>query len=401
MPEYFSIPPYLHTGTIRHNINMEEAKQNMKLIDDFYALIPAGGSGSRLWPVSRKSRPKFLYDFLDSGQTLLQSTYDRLAGLAGEGHVAVGTGVKHVGPVLEQLPQLVEENIFAEPVGRDSTAVIALAAAVLARRHGDKIVIGSFAADQIIRDRHAFAGSVREAVEVARAGYVTTIGIAASRPSTAFGYIRYGHSLAGEIPSAPSSYTVRQFVEKPDAQTAQAYLMTGEYRWNAGMFVMRADVLLNALAEFRPDLFARISRIADAWDTSERDSVVSQQWEGIEKIAFDYAVAEPLSERGGVAMVPGGFGWDDIGDFNSLAALLPSRTNRNLKVLGDADNVISRDSAGDIVVSETERAVALLGVDDMIVVDTDDVLLVAPRARSQEVKQMTAQIAKEGREDLL
>ncbi|MFR0556338.1 mannose-1-phosphate guanylyltransferase [Pseudoscardovia radai] len=370
-------------------------------IDDFYAIIPAGGVGSRLWPISRKNRPKFFYDFLGSGSTLIQSTYLRLVALAGEGHVVVSTGEKHVDAVREQIPALADDAVFAEPVGRDSTAAIALATAILARRHGDDIVVGSFAADHVIRDQAAFAKSVREAVAAARAGYVCTIGIAASRPSTAFGYIRKGDSLASSVPDAPDAFTVREFVEKPDAATAQAYLITGDYHWNAGMFVMRARTLLDHLAQYKPQMAQQIAQIADAWDTPRRAETMASVWPAIEKIAFDYSIAEPLAAEGGVAMVPGGFGWDDIGDFNSLAALLPSHNAQNIKLLGDPDNLVQLDSAGDVIVTEAGRTIALLGVNDMVVVDTPDALLVAPRARSQEVKAMVAKLQEIGRDDIL
>lgn len=398
--------------------------------DDFYAIIPAGGTGTRLWPLSREAKPKFLFDLLGSGRTLIQSTFDRLAAIAGMDHVCISTGERHVAAVEEQLPEVAPEHIFAEPAPRDSTAAIALATAVLARRHGNDIVVGSFAADHVIRGKVAFVDAVRQAVATARAGYVTTIGIAASRPSTAFGYIHEGESLAARVPDAPDAVLVERFVEKPNAATAQAYLNTGEYRWNAGMFVMRADVLLEHLHRVKPQLARAIDAIADAVIEDDRDLARAQAeahergenvretvnpddfhahrdeamckyWQGIEKIAFDYAVAEPLSVEGGVAMIPGDFGWDDIGDFNSVAALLPSVDERNLKILGNTEQVVTLDSAGDIVVPNSERTVALLGVNDMVVVDTPDALLIAPRARSQEVKSMVKTLAESGCDELL
>ncbi|MCH4842052.1 mannose-1-phosphate guanylyltransferase [Bifidobacterium pseudolongum] len=398
--------------------------------DDFYAIIPAGGTGTRLWPLSRERRPKFFYDLLGQGRTLIQSTYDRLAQICGMDHVCVSTGDCHVDTVREQLPEIGADQIFAEPAPRDSTAAIALATAVLARRNGGDIVVGSFAADHVIRGKIAFIEAVRQAVETARAGYVTTIGIAASRPSTAFGYIHEGPSLAEQIPNAPSACIVERFVEKPNAATAQAYLSTGEYRWNAGMFVMRADVLLDHLHAHKPQLARAIDAIADAIIDDDRaferacteahergenqletvaradfhehrDEAMHAHWPSIEKIAFDYAVAEPLSVEGGVAMIPGDFGWDDVGDFNSVAALLPSVNERNIKVLGNVDDVAYLDSAGDVVVPNSGRTIALLGVNDMVVVDTSDALLIAPRARSQEVKAMVKHLADSGHENLL
>ena len=390
--------PWLSCGVYK----LLDTMEGMDL-DDFYAVIPAGGVGTRLWPLSRQDRPKFLYDLLGSGRTMIQGTFDRLAGICGADHVVVSTGQRHVDQVRQQLPDLAEDALFAEPVPRDSTAAIALATAVLAQRHGGEIVVGSFAADHVIRDDRAFASSVGQAVAAARAGYVTTIGIAASRPSTAFGYIHQGPSLADRIPGAPDAHLVSEFVEKPDASTAQAYLSTGEYRWNAGMFVMQAQVLLGCLSRYKPDLYAEVMSIARVWDQGgqARSRAMEEHWPGIEKIAFDYAVAEPLSAAGGVAVVPGGFDWDDIGDFNSVAGLLPSSNRRNIKILGDADRVMYLDSAGDMVVPGSQRTVALLGVDDMIVVDTPDALLVAPRARSQEVKDMVGKLAQYGRDDIL
>ena len=398
--------------------------------DDFYAIIPAGGTGTRLWPLSREAKPKFLFDLLGSGRTLIQSTFDRLAAIAGMDHVCISTGERHVDAVEEQMPEVAPEHIFAEPAPRDSTAAIALATAVLARRHGNDIVVGSFAADHVIRGKVAFVDAVRQAVATARAGYVTTIGIAASRPSTAFGYIHEGESLAARVPDAPDAVLVERFVEKPNAAPAQAHLNSGEYLWYAGMFVMRADVLLDHLHRVKPQLARAIDAIADAVIEDDRDLARAQAeahergenvretvnpddfhahrdeamrkyWQGIEKIAFDYAVAEPLSVEGGVAMIPGDFGWDDIGDFNSVAALLPSVDERNLKILGNTEQVVTLDSAGDIVVPNSERTVALLGVNDMVVVDTPDALLITPRARSQEVKSMVKTLAESGCDELL
>jgi mannose-1-phosphate guanylyltransferase len=371
--------------------------------DDFYAIIPAGGTGTRLWPLSRSSRPKFLYDLVGQGSTLIQSTFARLEAVTGAGHIVVSAGWRHVDEIRRQLPGLRADQLFAEPVQRDSMAAIALATAVLVRRHGEGIIVGSFAADHVIRGRESFAQAVSEAVATARAGYVTTIGIAASRPSTAFGYIHQGRSLGADIPGASRAHLVERFVEKPDSSTAQAFLSTGEYRWNAGMFVMRAKVLLDYLHDSMPSFFEAISHIADAYMQDEHavDEAMSRYWTGLEKIAFDYAVAEPLSAAGGVAMVPGDFGWDDIGDFNSVAALLPSANERNMKILGDSDLVAYLDSAGDVVVPSAGRTIALLGVNDMVVVDTPDALLLAPRARSQEVKSMVSYLQESGHDDLL
>lgn len=368
-------------------------------VPTFYAVIPAGGAGTRLWPVSRSGSPKFLHDLTGSGRSLIQATVDRILPLAGESGVLVVTGAAHVDAVRAQLPELEEQNLLAEPSPRDSMAAIGLAAAVLAERHGGDVVIGSFAADQVIAGKDSFEQAVREGVRAAEEGYVVTIGIAASRPSTAFGYIHSGGPLG--LDGAPSARHVVGFTEKPDAATAQTYLATGEYRWNAGMFITKVSVLLGHLATQRPALHDGLRTIAAAWDTPDREEVVARVWPGLEKIAIDHAVAEPVADAGGVVVVPGNFGWDDVGDFNSLAALLPAADDSGSKVLGDAGSVVRVQSAGSVVVPASGRVVTILGLDDVVVVDTPDALLVTTRARAQQVKDIVTELRERGMDELL
>lgn len=373
-------------------------RTSLEQVTDFYAVIPAGGAGTRLWPLSRSRTPKFLHDLTGAGRTLLQATVDRLTAVAVPDNVIVVTGTAHVAAVARQLPTVSEENILAEPSGRDSMAAIGLAAAILQQRHGD-VVLGSFAADQVITSAPSFVQSVREGIAAARAGYVVTIGIAASRPSTAFGYVRSGELLS--IDGAPNVRSVLGFTEKPDSATARSYLATGEYRWNAGMFITRTSVLLNHLAQQRPDLHDGLRTIAAAWDTEDRGEVLDAIWPTLERVAIDHAIAEPVAAADGVAMVPGDFGWDDVGDFNSLAGLLPAVDDRNSKVLGDEDQVIRLDSAGSVIVPSSGRIVAVLGLDDVVIVDTPDALLVTTRARAQQVKSVVDAVNDRGREELL
>ncbi|MFH5822190.1 mannose-1-phosphate guanylyltransferase [Georgenia sp. AZ-5] len=374
-----------------------------------HAIIPAGGAGTRLWPLSRRSAPKFLLDLTGSGRSLLQQTVDRLRALTGDAGVTVVTGVAHADAVRAQLPGLGEGDLLTEPSPRDSMAAIGLAAAVLARRHGD-VVVGSFAADHVVRDAAAFEAAVREAVDVARGGYVVTIGIEADHPSTAFGYIRAGELLAdaadvaaptAAAPAAPAAPTARRvlgFTEKPDAATAAAYLATGEYRWNAGMFVARAQVLLDHLAEQRPELHAGLLEIAAAWDTPDRREVLERVWPGVEKVAIDHAIAEPVAAKGGVAVVPAAMGWNDVGDFASLATLVPA--GDGVRVLGDAAEVLAVGADGALVVPGSGRTVAVVGLPDAVVVDTPDALLVTTRAHAQRVKEAVDRL-RDGHESLL
>jgi mannose-1-phosphate guanylyltransferase len=348
---------------------------------ELHAIIPAGGAGTRLWPLSRVARPKFLIDLTGSGRTLLQQTWDRLAPLARS--VTVVTGVRHAAAVAEQLPGLSAEDLLAEPSPRDSMAAIGLATALVLRRHPDAVV-GSFAADHVIGDATAFAAAVTAAVTAAEDGYVCTIGIEPDFPSTAFGYIE----TSDPVPSGALS--VRRFVEKPDAATAAAYISTGRFRWNAGMFVARADVLLEHLGRHQPQLHAGLAEIAGAWDSSDRFDTLAGVWPTLPRIAIDHALAEPVAAAGGVACVPASFGWTDLGDFASLADLLDGNA---VRVLGDATEVRAIDSSG--VVVTADRAVTILGVRDIVVVDTGDALLVTTTAHAQLVREARAAWATE------
>jgi mannose-1-phosphate guanylyltransferase len=354
-------------------------------LETFHAVIPAGGAGTRLWPLSRASRPKFLLDLTGSGRSLLQDTWDRLVTLIPADQIHVVTGPTHAPLVQEQLPDLT--GLFVEPSPRDSMPAIGLAAAVIGRRHPGAI-IGSFAADHVVSDVGAFGASLREAVAVAETGLISTIGIEPRNPSTAFGYIEAGERL--DVSDAPSARAVSRFVEKPDEATADRYVRSGLFSWNAGMFMARADVLLDHLARLQPHLHAGLERIALAWDTPERQRELESTWPNLTPIAIDHAIAEPVSLEGGIAVVPGAFGWDDIGDFAALHALKQS----------SSDDVIWVDSNG-LARAEDGTTIAVVGLRDAVVVRTEDALLVTSLEHAQQVKDVPARLRREGRTELL
>jgi len=367
-------------------------------IPGFYVVIPAGGAGTRLWPLSREGHPKFLLDLTLNGRSLIQATWDRLIPLSTPARTTVVAGPSHVKSIRDQIPDLLSNNLFCEPGPKDSMAAIGLAAAILAKRD-PHAVIGSFAADHMISGNDAFLAAVAEAVEVARKDYLVTIGIAPSHPSTGFGYIRLGDSLG--LKEAPNARLVSSFKEKPDARTAASYIATGTYRWNAGMFVTKAAFLLQLLKEYKPTLYEGLQKIADVWeDETARQSVLSEVWSKLEKIPIDNAVAEPAAAEGRVAVVPATFGWDDVGDFSSLADLLPAEANQP-RILGDNGLVLTEQVAGGIVVPGSGRLIACLGVDDLVIVDMPDTLLVTTRARSQEVKRLVKKCSEAGWKQLL
>jgi len=356
--------------------------------EHFWAVIPAGGAGTRLWPLSRAGSPKFLHDLSGSGRSLLQSTWDRLEPLTGD-RVVVVTGRAHEAAVRDQLPDLPADQLLAEPSPRDSMAAIGWAAAVLEARD-PQAVLGSFAADHVIDDPEAFGRCVEAAVDAAADGFLVTIGIGPTYPATGFGYIEVGERL-GDGPA----HAVAEFVEKPDRARAEAYLATGRFRWNAGMFVVRASVLLDLLATWHPDLAQSLRTLA------AQPGRLDELWPGLEKIAIDHAVAEPASRAGRVAVVPGTFGWDDVGDFASLGGLLPEADGMpGARILGNAADVRVVDSTG-VVVPASGRLVAVVGLEDVVVVDTPDALLVMAKDRAQDVKSVVDALRAEGRTDLL
>ncbi|TLM81146.1 mannose-1-phosphate guanylyltransferase [Pseudarthrobacter sp. NamE2] len=365
-------------------------------LDRFIAVIPAGGVGTRLWPLSRAAAPKFLHDLTGSGSTLLRATYDRLQPLAGS-RMLVVTGQAHREAVCRQLPEVKESDLVLESEPKDSAAAIGLAAAILHERDPDAIM-GSFAADQVISPDQLFQQAVREAIHTAAAGKIVTIGIKPTHPSTGFGYIRSGQDL--HIDGAPSAQDVVEFVEKPDEAVAQQYVESGNYVWNAGMFVAPVALLLKHLEENQPELFQGLQEIARAWDTPARDEVTSRIWTTLPKIAIDYAVAEPAAEAGDVAVVPGAFRWDDVGDFASVGRLNSAREVDAVTVLGEGARVFTENSSG-VVVTDTKRVIALIGIEDVVIVDTPDALLVTTKANSQRVKAAVDALKASGDTDVL
>lgn len=348
---------------------------------NLWAVVPAGGAGTRLWPLSRASSPKFLHDLTGSGRSLLVETLERLEPVAGE-RIMVVTGRLHAEAVRRQAGGLAQ--VLAEPSPRDSMAAIGLAAAIVERGDPDGIV-GSFAADHVIADREAFARCVAEAVEVAATGLIVTLGIVPDHPATGFGYLRVGDPL----PGFPTARAVVEFVEKPDLEHARAWVASGEYRWNAGMFLARAGVLLDELAVDHPRLAGGLRAIAAEPERLE------EIWPELTAIAIDHAVAEPAAARGRVAVVPADLGWTDVGDYAALGDLLGDDPGA-LIVLGPEDRVVGIDASG-LVVPGSDRTIAVLGLDDVVVVDTDDALLVTTRAQAQRVRAVVERLRQEGR----
>jgi mannose-1-phosphate guanylyltransferase len=367
-----------------------------------YTVIPAGGSGTRLWPLSRATNPKFLHSLTGTMATLLQATVQRLTPLAPIERTFVVTGVAHAAAVARQLPNLPGANIVVEPSPKDSCAAIALAAAIIARQD-PTAVMGSFAADHLVHDVDRFHQVVRVALEGAKDGFLMTVGITPTHPETGYGYLQCG-DLLGAV-NGDAIRQVAKFTEKPPWEVAEAYLQSGQYLWNASMFIWQVDAFLAELKRQQPELYTGLTSIAAAWSTPDQDRVLGEIWPELPKISVDVAVMEGAAAAGKVATVPGDFGWNDVGDYHSLGDLLPDDGHRNVVVNsgpgGQKPDILMLDSRGVVVVPHSGRLIAALGLQDMIIVDTADAVLVCPRDRAQEVKRFVDVLKDRGESRLL
>ncbi len=357
---------------------------------NFYAIIPAGGSGTRLWPLSRRAYPKFLRP-LPGPRTMIQETVDRLVPLTQTDNFQIVTGADHAAAIAEQLPELSAGALVVEPAPRGTGPAIGLGVA-LAARNDPNAIVGSFAADHYVRFPERFQDDVRAAISVANEGYLVTIGIEPEYPETGYGYIHVGDEL-GEY-QGRSARRVQRFVEKPDLATARSYVESGEYLWNASMFVWRAEVLLDEMRLLLPDHYAALTVISAAWDTPERDAVLAEAWASLEDVTIDHGILE-RSQR--VAVIPSSMGWTDLGDWHSVGTI---RAGGSDATVAECAELIEIDGGGNIV-EASERLVALVGVDNLIVVDTGDALLVCDRSRAQDVKAVVDRLRADGRAELL
>jgi mannose-1-phosphate guanylyltransferase len=321
--------------------------------------------------------------------SLLQATVDRLHLLTPLERIFVVTGVAHAAAVSRQLDAVPEQNVLVEPSPRDSCAAIALAAAVIARRDPEAIM-GSFASDHLIADGDSFIAVIRQAMTGAAQGLLMTLGIKPTRPETGYGYLQCGEAAGDD-----GVLAVEEFKEKPAYDVAESYVKSGNYLWNAGMFVWRVDVFLTELARQQPQLAAGVSRIAQAWDSAAREEVLGEVWPTLPRISVDYAVMEGAATVGRVGTVPGDFGWNDVGDFHTLGEVLSADAAGNVVVGREAmgkPGVLLRETEGLVVVPNSGRLVAALGIRDLTIVDTPDAVLVCPRDRAQEVKHLVDEL---------
>lgn len=364
------------------------------MVEHTYAVIMAGGGGTRLWPVSRKERPKQLLPLLGK-ETLFQSTFTRLEKLFPPERILVVTVAEQAIVMQEQVPAIPAENYLIEPAPRGTASVVALAAAVLKQR--DPLAVMAIqTADHHIRNNDLFRYLIRTAFDVAEKDYLVTLGITPTYPSTSYGYIQQGELLPGDY--RYPVYTVERFKEKPDEATAQQLLRSGDHSWNSGMFVWRVDVILGEIERQMPELYKAVSEIALAWETPERDEVLRTQWMDLKSQTIDYGVMEKAEQ---VAVLPaGGLGWSDVGSWDSLFEVLLPDMNGN--VATSTYHHLALDTHNTLVYGGSdERLVVTIGLDDIVIVDAGDVLMICKVDQSQKVRDVVEHLKKHNQEKYL
>lgn len=348
-----------------------------------YLVIMAGGRGERFWPQSRLRRPKHLLPIVGDGPMLTQ-TVDRLEGIVPRSNIFVITNREQREAVLEILPDLLPGNVVAEPVGRDTAAAVGLAA-ILVKQRDPGAVFGILPADHVIHDGDGFQKILRQAFEVAAKEQVlVTIGIEPTEPATGYGYIQLGDVL--EEANGGAVHRVRRFVEKPDLETARAYLDSGDYLWNAGMFVWQVKAVEQAFADHAPGLCEGLTQLDAGLAAGKKlDVLLEEIYPTLEKISIDYAVMEKAAN---VVMVKAAFDWDDVGAWPAVARHFPADEFGNVA----RGEVVLEGGGGNIVVSEGGHLIAAVGVDDLIVIHTEDATLICRKDRSDELRKVVSRL---------
>lgn len=336
-----------------------------------YPVIMAGGSGTRFWPLSRKAKPKQFLPLV-SNRPLIADTAARVKGLAPLSQTFVVCGPAHAKRVRQGIKGLPAANVLVEPVARNTAPAIGLAAIHVAARDPEGILM-VLPSDQHVANVPGFQVALRQAAELASEGLLVTLGIKPIRPETGYGYIQRGLALG------QGGFRVQAFKEKPDVETARAYMGSGEYLWNAGIFVFQAKTMLQAMKEHAPELSSGLGVIAKA-KRGQAKKVLARTFPKLPNISVDYAVMERAQ---GIAVVPGDFGWSDVGSFAALEEVRPPDAQGNV-VLGKGAVVVN--STGCVVVAQ-DRPLAVVGMRDTVVVDAGDAILVVPKDQSQEVRK--------------
>jgi len=343
------------------------------------ALIMAGGRGERFWPRSRMSLPKQFLSLTDDGRTMIQLTIDRISSLVDLEDVYIATNTRYKELVTEQLPGLPEENILCEPVGRNTAPCIALAAVHIARKYEDAIML-VLPSDHLVHSVETFTQTLQDAVSVASTGSnLVTLGIPPAYAETGYGYIHYRQqSPLGK------AYAVAQFVEKPNRETAEKYLAAGDYLWNSGMFIWKVSSILENMHTHMPELYNGIQVIREAIGTPRENAVLTETFPNLPSESIDYGIMEKASD---IYIIPGNFGWDDVGSWLAMERIRQTDDNDNVI----AGNVLPVNSKHCILES-SGKLIAAVGLKDLIVIDTEDAILICDKEHSEDIKKVLAEL---------
>ena len=350
----------------------------------FYALIMAGGIGTRLWPLSRQARPKQALRLVGE-KTMFEYAVDRIGPLFQPDRICVVTRQAYVQTLSTLAPGLPLENFVLEPEGRGTAPAIGLGAIHLHHRDPEAVMV-VLAADHFIRKTDAFCQTLAAAVRVAQKGHLVTLGIQPSAPSTGYGYVKQGGQL--DTVDGLSVYKVDRFTEKPDLETAVRMVESGDFSWNSGMFIWRVDRILAAIERHMPDLYAQLTEIGATLGTPDYQPTLDRVWPRVDEQTIDYGVMEQAED---VAVVPADIGWSDVGSWSSLLDVLPADADGNTAV-GPHVGIDTRDT----LIFGGKRLIATIGLEGMVIVDTEDALLICPKDREQEVRAVVKHLGESG-----
>lgn len=352
------------------------------------ALIMAGGKGERFWPKSRQSLPKQFLSLTNDGKTMIQLTVERILPLVNLEDIYIATNANYKHLVMEQLPGLPEENILCEPIGRNTAPCIGLGAVHIQHKYEDAIMI-VLPSDHLIKYNDIFTDTLSNACEVAEMGTnLVTIGITPNYPETGYGYIK-----ANPDQPLKKTFSVERFVEKPNFNLAKSYVESGDYYWNSGMFIWKLSSILKNIKSFMSDTYEGLLKIQSAIGTAEEDSILKDIFPGFVSDSIDYGIMEKAS---GIYLIPGNFGWDDVGSWLAVERVKGIDTAANTLT----GNVLAIDTEH-CTIEGKERLIAALGLKNLIIVDTDDALLIADKNSAGDIKKLLSVLHETNREKYL
>jgi mannose-1-phosphate guanylyltransferase len=358
--------------------------------NNLYVAIMAGGVGSRFWPGSREARPKQFLDIMGTGKTLLQMTFERHLDLCPPENIYILTNKMYKTLVLEQLPQITEAQILCEPSRNNTAPCLAYVAFKLyGLNESATFIVAS--SDHIILNTPEYINKMRLTANfAARYDALMTLAIEPSRPDTGYGYIRYDKNAI-----QPGVYIVKEFCEKPDLATAESFLKSGDYAWNSGMFVWQANTLINAFETLAPDIHAIFEHIKHDLNTPNEQAAIDEWYPRTRSISIDFAIMEGAQN---VYTVPSDFGWSDLGTWNSLHAESEKDADNNVL---QGEHIHIYESQNSMIRVPNDKLVVIKGLDDFIVIDEGDVLLICPKSREQEIKAITQDLKRDGKQAFL